>query len=74
VIAVIAGILVGYLSRDPWSGLGDRLQWAGTLALTAAPFLALVAVGLSAWHRRRSLAWYGFGALAVAVIGAVLAR
>jgi hypothetical protein len=64
---VVSGLVVG--------GAGGRLlSAAGVLTLLGGPYLALVRIAVSAGKRRSPLAGYAVGTLAIALLGAWLAR
>jgi hypothetical protein len=67
VAGVVSGLLVG-------GAAGRLLSAAGVLALIGGPFLALVRIGVFAGRRRSTLVGYVLGTLAVAMLGAWLAR
>jgi hypothetical protein len=50
------------------------LSAAGVLTLLGGPYLALVRIAVSAGKRRSPLAGYAVGTLAIALLGAWLAR
>jgi len=67
VAGVVSGLVVG--------GAGGRLlSAAGVLILVGGPYLALARIAVSAGKRRSPLMGYAVGTLAVALLGAWLAR
>lgn len=67
VALVVAGWLVA-------GATGQLLLAGGVLALVGAPFLALARIGVFAGRRGSALVGYAVGALAIALLGAWLAR
>lgn len=73
-IVAIATIVAGFLILALGHGaLARRVLFAGVTVLIAAPLVLLIWLSTTLWSTQRRLALYGLGAVAVSLLGALIA-